>query len=136
MTRVFLCSMGANLAPELNFAKAREQLSPLGTVYYSRAIYTKPVDMESSNDFLNALMLVQTSMDASTLKQHFNTIEVSLGRDRNDPQSAFKDRPIDLDILCEVQGQQSCWNMVPDYLQDTIPTLRGILMALEIHEYN
>jgi 2-amino-4-hydroxy-6-hydroxymethyldihydropteridine diphosphokinase len=131
MSRVFLCSMGANLAPELNFAKAREHVSKLGTAYYSRAVYTKPVNMESEHDFLNALMLLETSLDATALKDHFNTIEVALGRDRNDPQCAIKDRPIDIDILCEVDNQQNIWDKVPSYLEDTIPTLRGVLVALE-----
>src|SRR5690554_5388199 len=119
MHRIFLCSMGANLAPEVNFAKAREKLNGFGQAYYSRAIYTRPVAMQSDFEFLNALFLFETELDVQQLKQQFNAIEIALGRDRDHPESATRDRPMDIDILAEVP-QADLWQQVPKYLEPVV----------------
>ncbi|WP_404407440.1 2-amino-4-hydroxy-6-hydroxymethyldihydropteridine diphosphokinase [Pseudidiomarina marina] len=125
MHPIYLCSMGANIAPESNFAAAQESISELGKAYYSRAIYTQPVNMCSEHDFLNALFLIVSPLDSIALKKRFNAIEISLGRDRDDPQSSTKDRPMDIDILGELNSEQ-VWQEVPDYLQEVIPNLKPI----------
>jgi len=117
--------MGANIAPESNFAAARELILKLGKAYYSRAIYTQPVDMRSEHDFLNALFLIVSPLDSVALKEHFNAIEISLGRDRDDPLSSKKDRPMDIDILGELSSDL-VWQEVPDYLQEVVPNLKPI----------
>ncbi|MDX1706422.1 2-amino-4-hydroxy-6-hydroxymethyldihydropteridine diphosphokinase [Pseudidiomarina sp.] len=118
MSHLFLCSMGANIRPEQHFAAARELISDLGTAHYSRSIYTEPVAIETSRDFLNALFLLQTDYDAEELKQRFNQIEATLGRDRSDPQSSQKDRPMDIDIIGDLNGADTerVWQQVPAYL--------------------
>lgn len=125
MRRLFLCTMGANIAPEKNFAKARERLKTLGQTHYSRAIYTSPVNMQSQAQFLNALLLIDTQLSAADLKQQLNQIEIDLGRDRNDPLSSQKDRPMDIDILGEAQLNAS-WQQVPAYLAPVINSLRPL----------
>lgn len=111
----YLCSLGSNLAPEYNISRAKSYLTGIAQkVQYSRVITTEPVAMASDNQFLNALFVVQTHLPVDRLKQAFNTIEISLGRDRNDPQSSIKDRPIDIDILGVIDTNN--WPDVPDYL--------------------
>src|SRR5690554_4523251 len=129
MHRIFLCSMGANIAPEVNFAKARAQLNGFGQAYYSRAIYTRPVAMQSDFEFLNALFLFETELDAHQLKQRFNAIEIALGRDREHPQSATRDRPMDIDILGEFP-QADVWQQVPNYLESVVTTLKPLVNQL------
>jgi 2-amino-4-hydroxy-6-hydroxymethyldihydropteridine diphosphokinase len=133
MANWFLCSMGANLQPEFNFAKARSALISLGEAYYSRAIYTKPVAMQSSHDFLNALFILRTELDPVSLKQQFNAIEQQLGRDRSDPLSAIKDRPMDIDIIGQLNASQAAavWQQVPDYLATTTASLQQLYNQLE-----
>lgn len=115
MAFYYLCSLGSNLAPEYNISRAKSYLTGIAQkVHYSRVITTEPVAMASDNQFLNALFVVQTHLPADRLKQAFNTIEISLGRDRNDPQSSIKDRPIDIDILGVIDTHS--WPDVPDYL--------------------
>lgn len=133
MNYVYLCSMGANLAPEENFAKARSKLTPLGDVHYSRAVYTKPVDIDTEHDFLNALFVIATQLDAEVLKMAFNKIEVELGRDRSDPDCSQKDRPMDLDILGAIETD--VWRVVPNYLEPVIPSLKPIALALTQQEH-
>jgi 2-amino-4-hydroxy-6-hydroxymethyldihydropteridine diphosphokinase len=125
MHPIYLCSMGANIAPENNFAAARELISELGKAYYSRAIYTQPVNMRSDNDFLNALFLLISPLDGDALKARFNAIEISLGRDRNDPLSSKKDRPMDIDILGELSADD-VWQEVPTYLDEVVQSLKPI----------
>ncbi|MDT7524651.1 MULTISPECIES: 2-amino-4-hydroxy-6-hydroxymethyldihydropteridine diphosphokinase [Idiomarinaceae] len=129
MNRIYLCSMGANLAPEQNFKLAKQQLTTLGEAWYSAALYTQPVAIETDHEFLNALLLLRTSYNPEQLKQQFNAIETSLGRDRTDPNCSHKDRPMDLDILGELQApttatHQQVWQQVPAYLADVVPDLQ------------
>lgn len=125
----YLCSMGANIAPEANFAAARELLSQFGHAYYSRAVYTQPVAMTTNHQFLNALFIFVTDLDPVSLKEQFNTIEQRLGRDRDDPLSAQKDRPMDIDILGDCCSSEA-WQQVPSYLQCVVPNLRPIVEQL------
>ena len=136
MAHWFLCSMGANLQPEQNFAKARSALVRLGEAYYSRALYTKPVAMHSTHDFLNALFILHTELDSVSLKQQFNAIEQQLGRDRSDPQSALKDRPMDIDILGPLTPESAAtsWRQVPDYLHSAVSSLQQLFQQLESTE--
>ena len=55
--------------------------------------------MNSQHYFLNAVAFVETTVSRTELKQYCNQIETALGRDREDPNSKFKDRPADIDIL-------------------------------------
>ncbi len=125
MSHLFLCSMGANIRPEQHFAAARELIAGLGAARYSRAIYTKPVAIETSSDFLNALFLLETDWTAAELKHHFNQIESALGRDRSDPQSSQKDRPMDIDIIGQLTPGEAAhvWQQVPDYLAEVTESL-------------
>tara|TARA_R100000750_G_scaffold2442_14_gene2207 strand:+ start:187 stop:678 length:492 start_codon:yes stop_codon:yes gene_type:complete len=116
----YLCSLGSNIEPQSHFPKARAALEALsGNISFSRNIPTRPVNMNTKRDFLNALFIIQTSMSAEQLKQEFNRIEEALGRDRSDPQRSLKDRTIDIDILGKVSDNPK----VPDYLTSLLTDL-------------
>lgn len=134
MSFTFLCSLGSNIRPEYHVSRAKSYLTGVGSnIRYSRVITTEPVAMPSDQLFLNALLVLETHLDANKLKQAFNAIEVSLGRDRSDPLCKIKDRPIDLDILGEIPRASATnltvslaqWPASPDYLN----ALRGELFA-------
>ena len=55
--------------------------------------------MDSDNNFLNGLAVFHSDLPADQVKQHLNLLEEALGRDRSDPLSGVRDRPIDVDIL-------------------------------------
>lgn len=116
MSHAFLCSLGSNIEPELNFQLVRPQLEQLGQLYYSEVIYTKPVDINTQHDFLNGLFVIFSALDAVQLKQRFNEIEIALGRDRSDPDCSVKDRPMDIDILAPFNAY--AWKAVPSYLHN------------------
>jgi len=121
MAHFFVCSLGSNIEPEYNVSRAKSYLAGVGqALYYSRTITTEPVDMASEHSFLNALFVISTHLDAKRLKQAFNTIEISLGRDRSDPDCSIKDRTIDIDILGEIDNISTplaSWPAVPKYLK-------------------
>lgn len=111
----YLCSLGANIEPKQNFARVQQRLEPLGDVFYSAVITTKPVAMESNSDFLNGLFVIETELSATELKLEFNQIEIEFGRDREDPRCSILDRPMDIDILGPYSDQ--VWAQVPSYLR-------------------
>lgn len=113
-TMKYLCSLGSNIEPELHFSRAKHYLAKLSDeLEFSRDIVTQPVDMKTNHPFLNALFTLDTELTAEQLKRQFNQIEETLGRDRSDPMSSVKDRPIDIDILGLVNESPD----IPDYLQ-------------------
>ncbi|WP_328189018.1 2-amino-4-hydroxy-6-hydroxymethyldihydropteridine diphosphokinase [Marinobacter sp. OP 3.4] len=96
----YLCGLGSNIAPKHNLPLAVARLARLfGPVSLSPVVRTAPQGMASDNSFLNALAVFQSDLPPDRVKQHLNELEESLGRDRSDPDSSVRDRPIDVDIL-------------------------------------
>lgn len=126
--------MGANIAPEKNFALAKDRLVQLGQTQFSSAHYTQPVAINTDLEFLNALFVIESPLAAEQLKAKFNAIEEALGRDRSDPLSSEKDRPMDIDILAELKPQtaQQAWQQVPDYLTFMAEELKSALPHEEL----
>ncbi|WP_297809389.1 2-amino-4-hydroxy-6-hydroxymethyldihydropteridine diphosphokinase [uncultured Methylophaga sp.] len=98
--RGYLLGVGSNIDPDQNFARIIALLlESFEPVHLSRVLNIPPVGMNSHRAFLNAVAFIETDMDERELKQRCNEIETSLGRDRDDPDSKYKDRPADVDIL-------------------------------------
>lgn len=96
----YLCGLGSNISPEQNLPRAVARLAQLfGPVSLSPVVRTAPQGMDSDNSFLNALAVFRSDLPPDQVKQHLNALEESLGRDRSDPFSGVRDRPIDVDIL-------------------------------------
>lgn len=134
MTHRYLCSMGANIAPEKNFERAQQSVAQLGSVHFSSARYTQPVAIVTEHDFLNALFIIECELNAEQLKERFNSIEEQLGRDRSDPLSSEKDRPMDIDILGELSAENArqAWQEVPSYLAEIAHELKSNLSHEEL----
>jgi 2-amino-4-hydroxy-6-hydroxymethyldihydropteridine diphosphokinase len=126
----YLISLGSNIDPQKHVPLALEEVADhAGLIVLSRAIETAPVGMDSQNRFLNLVAFLETSLEAPRLKATFNAIETALGRDRTDPLSKVKDRPIDLDILAEVQTLEDVATAIT-----TCPTYcQAILLELLHH---
>lgn len=96
----YLCSLGCNIKPQQHVPQAIDELIQFtSTITCSSFIYTIPVDMDSNNHFVNGLFYFTSELSAKTVKNHFNQLEITHGRDRQDPLSSVKDRVLDLDIL-------------------------------------
>ncbi len=96
----YILGVGSNIDPYKNIALIITQLvNTFKTIHLSRVLQIPPIGMNSSRDFLNLVVFIETDLPESELKQQCNQIEIALGRDRNDPDRKMKDRPADLDIL-------------------------------------
>lgn len=99
----YLLGFGSNIEPYDNIAGIINRLlEQFELLHLSRIVHIPPVGMNSQHYFLNAVALVETDITPEALKKICNQIEISLGRDRNDPERKFKDRPADIDILAPI----------------------------------
>ena len=106
MTYYFI-SLGTNIQPEQNILKMMDALFELSpTIDASSILKTAPVGLDSNHYFLNVVVRIFYSGTASELKKQLVRVEENLGRDRSDPNSKWKDRPADLDILFSMTDRQ------------------------------
>lgn len=92
-------SLGSNIEPEKNHAKAIQLLRTKCTVKRISSVYrTAPQGFLDQPDFLNMAVCVETTLAPITFKKEvLDWIERELGRVR-DPQNKNAPRTIDLDI--------------------------------------
>lgn len=92
--------LGSNIAPEDNLPRAVRALSRWGRVIaVSQTWETEPVGFVDQSNFLNAAVLLRTSLSPDELYTGpIATIERELGRVRN-PDNKNAPRTIDVDVL-------------------------------------
>ncbi|HSL28454.1 MAG TPA: 2-amino-4-hydroxy-6-hydroxymethyldihydropteridine diphosphokinase [Anaerolineales bacterium] len=98
-------SLGSNIQPEYHLIHAVEQLQNYGTLKkLSSAWESESVGAEGPN-YLNACVLLSTSMQAEELKQEvLLPLEAELGRQRS--ADRFAPRTMDIDIV--IFDDRSC----------------------------
>lgn len=137
MTQVlkgFLLGIGSNIDPVKNITRIIQQLSAqFTTLHLSRVVHIPPVGMNSQHYFLNTVAFIETGLSYQQLKQRCNQIEISLGRNRHDPDRKFKDRCADIDILTPMtlpaDQQRSARSITDEYfLYPLIDELLAFLM--------
>jgi 2-amino-4-hydroxy-6-hydroxymethyldihydropteridine diphosphokinase len=92
-------SLGSNIEPEKNLPAAVRELGRFGRVVrVSRVWQSLPVGGPGQPDYLNAALLLETTLSASDLKgKAIATVEANLGRMRSANRNA--PRTIDIDIM-------------------------------------
>lgn len=98
---VILLSLGTNLGNrESNLKEAVSIIKKrVGNIISLSAFYqTSPWGFESQNEFLNAALMVKTSLSPDILLRKTQAIEVELGR-LTKSNGTYSDRIIDIDIL-------------------------------------
>ncbi len=101
MHKVYL-SLGTNLGNrKRNVHEAIEKIGELvGDVVRQSALYeTKPWGFSSPNDFINACVLVETTLAPRQLLEMTQRIEKEMGRVGKSHDGEYQDRVIDIDIL-------------------------------------
>lgn len=99
MNKVFL-GIGTNLGNrENNLRKAVLKIEEqIGQVVNSSSVYeTAPWGFEAESDFLNMVLEAETVHSPTELLHKISSIELMLGRDKN--QDRYSSRVIDIDIL-------------------------------------
>lgn len=102
MTHQVYLSLGTNLGNrKRNVREAIEKINELvGVVERQSALYeTKPWGFSSPNDFINACVLVVTSLSPRQLLETLQAIEKEMGRTLKSVDGEYHDRIIDIDIL-------------------------------------
>src|SRR5690554_1020752 len=98
----YYLSLGSNIQPETHLAQTLFTFSQeFGPLLVLPVVRTQPCNMKSAHAFLNTLVILRSGLDWQPLKQYFNRLEEKAGRDRNDPERATKDRPLDIDIVAQ-----------------------------------
>ena len=104
----YTVSLGSNVRPKVNMHRILTALLGLSdSLWLSRIVCTEPVGMDSDHYFLNTAVCLDSHFSPVELKNRFNHIETSLGRDRSDPLCKVKDRPADIDIVGVCQPDQA-----------------------------
>ncbi|GGA82994.1 2-amino-4-hydroxy-6-hydroxymethyldihydropteridine diphosphokinase [Arenimonas soli] len=90
-------SLGSNLAPADNLARAAHALrEQFGDVVFS-PVYRTPAVGFQGPDFLNAAAVITTDLSPVELNNWLHALEDRFGRDRSGPR--FSSRPLDIDIV-------------------------------------
>ncbi len=102
--RTAYIGMGANLAswagpPEATLATAALWIESMGRVVFRSSLYsTEPVGFAEQPRFINAVVALETELEARNLLERLLVIEVEFGRNRAEG-FANGPRTLDLDIL-------------------------------------
>ncbi|MDX1414295.1 MAG: 2-amino-4-hydroxy-6-hydroxymethyldihydropteridine diphosphokinase [Candidatus Promineifilaceae bacterium] len=98
-TNLAYLSLGSNINPEHNLPLAVTQLAQFGRIRAASSVWqTAAVGFTEQADFLNAAVLLETTLSAKELRLWaIAEIENSLGRVRTENKNG--PRPIDIDIM-------------------------------------
>ena len=93
-----LISLGSNIEPDRHFAEALTIIGyECNLLARSRAIRTAPVGYQHQPDFLNAALLVSTTLERDAFVAYLKEVENRLGRVRGAIKSG--PRTMDLDVV-------------------------------------
>jgi 2-amino-4-hydroxy-6-hydroxymethyldihydropteridine diphosphokinase len=99
MNKAYL-GLGSNIEPRLEFLKTAAQKinqnSQIEIIKESSVYLTKPYGYLKQEDFLNAVLLIETSLKPKNLLDTLLNIEKEMGRER---KIEWGPRKIDIDIL-------------------------------------
>lgn len=98
----YYLGLGSNLQPahHLSIAISRLQ-AEFAQLLLWPVVKTQPVDITTKHEFFNTLVVLRSERPPEALKAWTNRLEEACGRDRADPDSSNKDRPLDIDILAQ-----------------------------------
>lgn len=103
-----IIALGSNLGDSKNIIdSAISRLSGL-VVKQSSIFKTRPLIREGSeaqNEYLNAVVLIETDQEPPAILKHLHEIEVGLGRKRKEELERWMPRVIDLDLICVEQQE-------------------------------
>jgi 2-amino-4-hydroxy-6-hydroxymethyldihydropteridine diphosphokinase len=97
LTELAFIALGSNIDPETNLPLASSRLSELGKPIAASTVYQNPaIADEPQPDYLNAAVLIETTLDPLTIRVKLREIEADLGRMRTEDK--YAPRTIDLDL--------------------------------------
>ena len=104
--------LGSNLGDSRSILKQAwkilGQYDEIKLIALSHPYLTSPVGMESEHLFLNAVGILDTSIDSEKLLALLQHVERKFGRDKKTGADGYQDRLLDLDILYYGDQVLSC----------------------------
>lgn len=101
MPKVYL-ALGSNIENRIKFIKTAylllERSSEIKIIQKSKFYFSKAYMGEDLNDFINSVIIIETSLKPLELLQYTQNIEKLLGRKKTTAKK-YENRPIDIDIL-------------------------------------
>ena len=95
--------LGANIGPSLQTLQGAwrrlQEHSRIHALAISSPYRSQPLGMDSTNWFVNAVALIQTTLPPEALLHLLLTIEKDFGRIRTPAEPSPQDRSLDLDLL-------------------------------------
>ena len=94
--------LGSNLGERESLLKTAIEMigESCGKVLLCSKIYeTEPWGFVAENNFLNQVVMIETSLEPHVLLKELLSIEAVLGRQRDENKKGYSSRPMDLDIL-------------------------------------
>ena len=90
--------IGSNINPKENIQKAIQEIGySHRLIKQSTFTETRPIGFLNQPDFVNGVLLIQTTLDFNAFKSWLHQLEKKMGRKRNG--NKFGPRVIDLDIV-------------------------------------
>lgn len=126
--RGYFVGIGSNINSKVNIANIIGELCPIfPEIYISEVAITIPVNIETTNSFLNAVLFVSTECEEDDLKKCFVGIEEKLGRRKDLLDRKLKDRTADIDVLSPLitLASETIRNFIPDE-----PYFRNLYLSL------
>ena len=101
MAKVYL-SLGSNIENRIKFIKTAylllERNKEIKIIQKTKFYFSKAYMGEDLNDFINSVIIIETSLKPLELLQYTQNIEKLLGRKKTTAKK-YENRPIDIDIL-------------------------------------
>ncbi len=101
MKHVCYISIGSNLGNRIiNCKIAMRKLQHFATIVQASSFYeTEPWGYEDNQDYINAVLKLETLLSAENLLSELHNIEIVMGRKPKHKNVTYESRVIDLDIL-------------------------------------
>ena len=97
LTELAFITLGSNIEAETNLPLAVDRLSELGSCIAISTVYQNPAIADGPQpDYLNAAVLIETTLDPLMIREKLREIEADLGRIRTEDK--YAPRTIDLDL--------------------------------------
>jgi 2-amino-4-hydroxy-6-hydroxymethyldihydropteridine diphosphokinase len=110
-------------------------LNKFSELYLFPAVYTVPENIKSNNKFINTLAVLKSDLSVTSLKNIFNNIEESLGRNRDDDDRSIKDRVCDIDIIFAYEKfRLDVFNMCKEKYLNQVINMTGALAKIQVFE--
>lgn len=132
----YYLSIGSNIEPTKNIGKCIEiLLKNFSELYLYPPVYTKPEDLATNNMFINTLVVLESDMQTTILKNLLNKIEESLGRVKIRRNQSLIGHTCDIDIISKKAefNLGIFYNLEEAYLQSVIHSEN---LAKQVQVYN